>query len=379
MAAFENTAGAESLVGTDLSDVFAILVGAGAGNDRFTGKGGNDEASGGTGNDTLNGDDGDDRLFGGDQKDQLFGGNGHDRLYGGQDDDTIVGAVGDDLLDSGSGNDDLFDSDGDNKLFGGSGDDILLAYDTERLSTNELYGGSGDDVFTTRGGNDILQGGRGIDRLIFAGFTGFEGPAGITLNLAKRVDVVDLGTKGTLRISGFENIYTGSGDDVIAGNSADNSVQTNDGEDRLLGKAGNDRLDGGLGDDVLFGGAGDDALEAFQGSDQLEGGDGADTFRFAFVLSEFPSQTQNHQIRDFKPGTDKIDMTGFSDATFDVAPSFRDCHFSFIGSADFSGDADEVRFEGGWVYADLNQDGASDFSFRVNGIESLSASDFLFD
>lgn len=379
MADFENTFGEDFIAGTDRRDVFAILSGDGAGNDSFSGGAGNDEAFGGTDADTLNGDDGNDRLSGGDQKDRLFGGIGRDSLYGGQDDDALADSLGNDLLDGGSGNDDLFDGNGDNRLFGGSGDDILLAYDTERLSSNELYGGSGDDVFTTRGGNDILQGGRGIDRLIFAGFTGFEGPAGITLNLAKRVDVVDLGTKGTMRISGFENIYTGSGDDVIAGNSADNSVQTNDGEDRLLGKAGNDRLDGGLGDDVLFGGAGDDVLQAFQGSDRMEGGDGADTFLFAFVLSEFPSGTQDHQIRDFKSGTDKIDMTGFSDATFDVAPSFRDCHFSFIGSADFSGDADEVRFEAGRVYADLNQDGASDYSFRVAGVESLSASDFLFD
>lgn len=97
-------------------------------------------------------------------------------------------------------------------------------------------------------------------------------------------------------------------------------VNTNDllvglaGSDRLFGGGGNDALIGGSGHDKLFGGNGRDFIKAGSGNDQLVGGKGndlligqkgADTFIFA------PHDGKD-RIKDFQPGTDKLDLSDFN-------------------------------------------------------------------
>lgn len=71
------------------------------------------------------------------------------------------------------------------------------------------------------------------------------------------------------------------------------------------GQGNNDLLVGGMGDNVLRGQGGDDILIDGYGRDTLWGGSGADTF----VLGR---DGQRDEIRDFEPGTDRIDLSSVS-------------------------------------------------------------------
>ncbi|WP_151717951.1 calcium-binding protein [Gemmobacter serpentinus] len=76
------------------------------------------------------------------------------------------------------------------------------------------------------------------------------------------------------------------------------------GADTLTGGAGDDLLWGAAGDDSLVGGAGDDVLLDGLGADTLCGGAGADVF----VLGR---DGVADVIRDFEPGIDRIDLSGW--------------------------------------------------------------------
>lgn len=72
----------------------------------------------------------------------------------------------------------------------------------------------------------------------------------------------------------------------------------------LRGDARGDLLAGMAGDDTLIGGGGDDILFDSSGADVLWGGPGADTFVLA-------GDGDTDEIRDFEPGHDRIDLSGW--------------------------------------------------------------------
>lgn len=74
--------------------------------------------------------------------------------------------------------------------------------------------------------------------------------------------------------------------------------------DDLNGSAFDDLIWAGAGDDLVRGGAGDDTLVDGTGSDQLYGGAGADLF----VLT---TDGASDVIRDFQPGIDRLDLSGW--------------------------------------------------------------------
>lgn len=95
--------------------------------------------------------------------------------------------------------------------------------------------------------------------------------------------------------------------------STNQTITGTDEKDVILGGDGHDVIRGMGGNDILEGGAGNDTLEGGEGNDTLEGGAGEDVFSF--------SPGDGHDtIKDFKPGTDKIDLSGFSQgiAWFDL-------------------------------------------------------------
>lgn len=98
---------------------------------------------------------------------------------------------------------------------------------------------------------------------------------------------------------------------------------------------------------VLKGLAGDDVLDGFEGNDTLWGGAGADTFQFHNLET-------GDTIADFQTGIDHIDLQAFG-------------FTSFIGDADFSDTAGELRFDDGVLSGDLNGDGHGDFAVMVHG------------
>ncbi|QUJ77343.1 calcium-binding protein [Sulfitobacter albidus] len=183
----------------------------------------------------------------------------------------------------------------------------------------EVRGTAGDDVFVgssnaesfrSNGGNDMLDGGTGFDRLRY------DGPIqSVDINAATGVATGVLGSGGSFTdaISGFEwfrgtqgndtfigagqselfeggqgndavsgaggadTVYGDGGNDTLSGNGGFDEVYGDAGNDIVGGEAGNDSLFGGEGDDRLFGGSGNDMLNGGSGNDELNGGGNFDT------------------------------------------------------------------------------------------------------
>lgn len=262
--------------------------------------------TGGSGNDTLTGSANADILHGGDGDDTLTGLAGDDTLYGDAGDDTfdegsatsgadaIHGGAGTDLLSYASRTNDLTitvdstandgeASEGDNvytdveNITGGDGDDSITGGTADNVLTggagdDTLNGGSGNDTFaegSADSGSDTFIGGTGTDLVDYSSRT-----AAITATMADATANDGLASEGDNIGDDVENLYSGTGDDVITGNDLDNLIETGTGDDTINGGAGNDTLYGEAGDDVINGGAGDDTIEGAAGDDDIDCGAG---------------------------------------------------------------------------------------------------------
>lgn len=261
----------------------------------------------------LEGSDRDEPMEGSQQNDRMDGGRGEDILSGNAGEDWLQGGEGNDDLDGGEGDDWLFGGDGDDNLDGGEGADIL-------------NGGDGDDRL--RGGNgDVLTGGLGNDRYLYARGDGnirignydtdtgnqdtlqfFEGinPSDVTINRYANDLCLTVQGSGDVTVAGYFFNWpevefsldaiefadgsqwdsttiqdwmdrTGNGDDNLTGTDAADLLEGRAGDDGLHGGAGNDTLSGGDGSDALHGESGNDELSGDAGNDQLFGGVGDDT------------------------------------------------------------------------------------------------------
>lgn len=156
------------------------------------------------------------------------------------------------------------------RLFGSEEDGFILA-------------GGGDDTVHPFNGDDVVDGGAGVDTLLL---NAINGP--LAVDLKRGFANTDAQTN---RISNFEHV-TGSNlfsdrisgdrhDNILSGGAGgDDTLKGKNGDDQLLGEAGEDCLQGGRGDDALFGGEGDDLLIGGRDDDTLTGGEGADRFVF---------------------------------------------------------------------------------------------------
>lgn len=250
-------------------------------------------------------------------------------LRGGKGDDLLYGGDGKDVLKGGKDNDLLYGERGQDELRGGQGDDRLIGED----GNDVLYGGAGDDVLYGGNDADILYGGQGND----------------VLNGGN--DAADI-------------LYGGQGDDVLSSGSI------------LYGDLGDDTLYAGVRTNAVFGGDGDDALysegvysdDSFVRAD-LYGGSGADTFHFSQLDGLHAYEGYCSTIFDFSQAEgDKISLKSNTSLTF-------------IGDAEFSGSAGEVRFEhedsATFVYADLDGNGTHDGGFKIEGTVALQVDDFV--
>ena len=152
------------------------------------------------------------------------------------------------------------------------------------------------------------------------------------------------------------------------------------GDDSITGEAGNDRLHGSAGNDILLGGAGYDALLGGDGADRLVGGSDADVLiggagadRYVFLSAA----DGNDRIQDFsRADGDKIDLSAI-----DADPrTAGDQAFLFADGIVFvayqPGTVTTHRQADGTITVDADT-GAGVLSFRVQGIASLAADDFL--
>jgi Ca2+-binding RTX toxin-like protein len=308
-------------------------VNAGSGNDTITGDAldntlagfaGNDTILGGDGNDNLNGGAGDDDLFGGDGNDTLIGGSGFNRLFAATGVDTIIGGDdGDQVLledlngDTGDGGADfdvlIFNfasgvnidlATGAASLVGGGGSGTFTNFEavvsqgggatgsgtnvrnslTFNGGNNNIFALGGDDEIRVNGAGDAIDGGTGIDNLVF------QTSDDVEVNLGAGTTSI-LGSAGT--VTGVEMVTTGTGNDTIDGSAGNEVLSGGDGNDTINGAAGNDTLYGGDGNDRLFGGFGVETLYGDDGNDLLfindlngdfaDGGDGIDFIQFNFA------------------------------------------------------------------------------------------------
>lgn len=147
-----------------------------------------------------------------------------------------------------------------------------------------------DDTIYALGGNDIIDGGAGADRM--EGGTGNDtyyvdqfSDDGIAGNDDQVIELTGEGTDivnskvSYILSANVENLtLIGPGPINGTGNDLNNVIRGTNDVNILVGGAGNDSLQGFGGSDSLFGGIGNDSLDGGLGADILEGGDGNDTY-----------------------------------------------------------------------------------------------------
>lgn len=146
------------------------------------------------------------------------------------------------------------------------------------------------------------------------------------------------------------------------------------GADTMNGTAVADHVVGGAGNDWISAKGGDDVIEGGAGRDYIYGGDGANTFLYRQLTDSTP--TSADLICDFKQGIDKIDLSAL-----DGAPD--PSHWSWLGSANFSGTAWQVRTtianNHTFLEIDTNGDLSADFKIEFSTAFDLKQSDLILE
>jgi Ca2+-binding RTX toxin-like protein len=307
--------GSDTIVG---GSRFDYIIGD-SGDDLVFGKDGADEIGGGAGDDTLRGGDSHDSLYG--DADGVYDRTtegGADLLFGEGGSDVLEGAGGNDLLNGGDLNDRIRGGLGNDQCFGADGEDEMmlgrvagLAFGSE-LGNDLLDGGAGIDVlsmsseaapfYVTLDGvaNDGNRGDRVNVLPTFEVFVGFDfadgsvldfsnSPVGVEASLEisdrshrARLFVACIGSEFADRLvfSGRTPVQADgrAGDDSIFGSGLSDQLFGGPGNDSILGYAGNDTILGDDGDDYIEGKRDNDSIRAGAGNDVVFGDDDGSSF-----------------------------------------------------------------------------------------------------
>jgi Ca2+-binding RTX toxin-like protein len=319
--------------------------------DSITGDTGNNKLYGMEGDDTLDGKGGFDGLIGGPGDDTyVFNsnwGNGFVEEYSGND--TISFGVGialSDLYIQKSGNDinifrinsadtisllgyykpnykveNIRFADGTNMTVDDALDAMLLRVGPARNGTSAddtLYGTAlsehmngfdGNDSIFTSPGNDIMDGGNGVDMALC--YVNGAPSQGIVADLSLGTLTNDFGGRNTL--TNIEGVYGSILDDNIKGDSNPNTIYGYLGNDTLEGKEGNDNIYGQDGDDtyVFNTGWGQDFINEFSTTS------GTDTIFFGpgiTMANLYVQRSGNNLIISSTNTSDKITILGQYDS-----------------------------------------------------------------
>ena len=273
---------------------------------------------------------------------------------------------------------------GNEIIVGGRGVDRI---DGHFLSSTYAAGGEGNDIIN--GGNlrDWLFGGQGIDKLnggyskdkLYGGADGDSiwGDSGNdTIHGDDGADWLSGETDDDAIYGGIGNdtMFGGTGNDTLTGGADNDSMEGGLNDDTLYGQTGQDTLIGGMGDDALYGGAhndsivggtGDDTIYGDGGSDVMTGGWNADIFVFRSA-PEMGDGFSRDRITDFDPGSDLIDLSAMG--------------LVWRGGASFTGTSAEVRFAygaNGLLQVDSNGDGLLDGAVVLTGVSFLGLDDLI--
>ena len=326
-----------------------------AGDDAIYSYEGDDDLSGGLGRDTIYAGGGADRIDGGAGADTLKGNDGPDTFIVARASDSRAGAAdliydftvseGDRLDLSGVDADEGLDGNQDFRYIAGSeftgragelrmdGGQILGDLDGDGAAEftvdlnghatfapgTEAFGGIAEHLLLGTDGDDVLE-------LESAGVTVDAG--GGTDTLVSHVDLVQPDTVERLELAG-------SADLTATGRGLDDTIRGNDGANTLIGAGGGD---------ILTGGAGDDRFIVTQAGDSTD--------------------ANPDRITDFDLIQDILVLDMDADSTADGAQGFH-----WIGGSGFTGQAGELRFEGGRLSGDLDGDGAAELAVEFDGVD----------
>ena len=219
-----------------------------------------------TGIEGIDGTNAADIMYAGNDGNEFDGRGGVDMLTGGDGDDQFTGGSGDDQIDGGAGSDRVdysreeglgnsagvfVDLGAETAIDTFSNSDTLVSIehvrgthfeDTLTGSDNQLE----TETFEGLGGDDVIDGKGGIDRIAYHNEHFFGGGSGIVLNLATltATDTFDA-TDTFIATDTFSNVEQVSGsafDDFITGDANHN---------RIEGNGGSDTIDGGEGFDIV--------------------------------------------------------------------------------------------------------------------------------
>lgn len=296
------------------------------------------------GNDTINLNRSDD--LGGDIR--VEAGNGNDVVRSAFEGGNII------LL--GKGND-IYIGTGFSSLGGLDGVDGGAGNDQFELHTlkSAYHGGAGKDVFFSDGWQNNINGGAGVDTISYQirHQNNVIGDEGVTIDLA--AGTAQTGASRFETLTSIENAIGSENGDLIGGTNGKNFLVGLGGNDEIHGFGGNDIIDGGL------------------GADFLSGGTGADHFVYRSVadanvssLNPFSVET----IADFNGADgDRIDLS--------LVPGADGFSFTPNGGAFSASGHGEIRFVSGVVQIDTNGNGTADMFIHMDGVTSMSNSDFL--
>jgi Ca2+-binding RTX toxin-like protein len=336
------------------------------------------------------------------------GGSGNDWLIGNRGNNVLNGRSGSDTVSYESGASagvsvNLGLSSAQNTV--GAGIDTLLAIEN-------LMGSSFNDILMGNAGNNVLNGGLGIDNVSYAGSS-----AGVTVNLGSTSAQNTVGA-GIDTVLGFENLIGSRFNDTLTGSSGNNTLNGGLGNDRLnggagidtasyagsasrvtvnlnstsaqntlgagtdsllgienlmgssfndafIGSASNNVLNGGLGNDWLSAGAGNDSLIGGLGNDGLMGGLGNDTLTggagIDYFLFNTPLNGTNNKdlITDFNVTDDTIQLENNVMTSIGLSGRLAASEF-YIGAAAHDADDSIIYNKGsGALYYDADGTGAS--------------------
>ena len=145
----------------------------------------------------------------------------------------------------------------------------------------------------------------------------------------------------------------------LTGNAANNVITGNEADNAINGGAGNDVIDGGDGDDLIIGGL---------GADTMTGGTGSDIFSFTSLKDLGFDETQD-VITDFTSGEDILNFKAFKGWSFDATATGATGTKQLWAVLD-GGDT--------IVYGNSGGSTDADFSIRLQGVTSISETDFSF-
>ncbi len=181
-----------------------------------------------------------------------------ENLTGSNFNDTLTGNGGSNVLNGGGGNDTLDGVGGtDTASYSGAtvGVTVNLALTaaqntvgagTDTLKNLEnLTGSNFNDTLLGNAGNNVLNGGVGVDTVSYA-----NAATGVTVNLGLTTAQNTVGA-GTDTLLNMENLTGSNFNDTLTGNIGSNA---------LVGGVGTDQLNGGAGIDTLTGGTGLDSF-----------------------------------------------------------------------------------------------------------------------